>query len=280
VVASVRAARLAYRRWYEAAGPWAGFFRAVPLVALAHRGRAFARSAASPVDSAESDAGDVGPLVREVAAVGAAEGWLGRPDVLLLLDLPGAASVAMVAALAAYRVRPVLLLFLWPEPGALVASAALTEVLLAHAPPPPHRRSYIRSAPEMPSPMGRGVAIASPPHPQLPSVPAPESCLAVGATLGGERSAFGPGSAQYAFVLGREREAPVSPADLAARFDNRYSLGSVDFPSPVRLQAAAVRGVVACRLAAQPPAADLSDYLKLLETAGMPIRRLAIDARL
>ena len=27
--------RAAYRRWYAAAGPWAGFFRAVPLVALA-----------------------------------------------------------------------------------------------------------------------------------------------------------------------------------------------------------------------------------------------------
>lgn len=210
-------ARAAYRRWYAAAGPWAGFFRAVPLIA-----------AARGVAPAEPDGfvPPAEPIAGELAAAGAAEGWLGRPDVLLLLDLPGATSVAVAAALAPAGVRPVVVVFQWPEPGALVPSRALTAALLAHAPTMPRR-----TAP-----------------------------------------------AQYAFVLARERARAATPAELATRFDNRYELGAVDLPSPERLRAGEVAGVVACRLDDCPPAPDLTDYLAQLERATMPVRRLVLRA--
>jgi hypothetical protein len=227
VAARLLSPRAAYRRWYGAAGSWAGYFRAVPLVALA-RG--------IPVAGADPSAGVVGgatpePLAvaRELAAAGTAERWLGRPDVLLLLDLPGPTSVAVASALASQGVRPVLLLFLWPEPGALVSGGPLSAALLAHVPALLRRR-----------------------RPQA--------------------------SAQYAFVLGRERATAATAADLAARFDNRYDLGTIDLPSPARLRGADVVGVVACRLAAQPPAADLTDYLGALEADGLPVRRLVLGA--
>jgi hypothetical protein len=168
-------------------------------------------------------------VARELVAAGTAERWLGRPDVLLLLDLPGPTSVAVAAALAPHGARPVLLLFLWPEPGALVSGGPLCAALLAHVPALPRRR-------------------------RLQAV------------------------AQYAFVLGRERATAVTAAELAARFDNRYDLGAIDLPSPARLRAADVVGVVACRLAAEPPAADLTDYLGALEADGLPVRRLVLGA--
>ena len=120
-------ARAAYRRWYAAAGPWAGFFRAVPLVALA-QGVARPRPLGREL-----------PPVPDLAAVGRAEGWLGRPDVLLLLDFPGVTSLAVVVALGAHGVRPVLVLLLWPEPGALLAGGELLTTLLDQA--PTHRRA-------------------------------------------------------------------------------------------------------------------------------------------
>jgi len=82
--------------------------------------------------------------------------------------------------------------------------------------------------------------------------------------------------AQYALLLGRERTVDASPADLAARFDNRYTLGDVDLPAPVRLVAGGVRGVVACREQALPAAPDLAHYLESLDAAGMPVRRLEL----
>jgi hypothetical protein len=229
---SIVAARAAYRRWYAAAGPWVGYFRAVPLVGLA-RGAVAADALAPsrPDDSAGPCSGDpdAAALAAELRMAGAAERWLGRPDVLLLLDLPGLMSVATVAALAPDRVRPVLVVFLWPEPGALLPGAPLTAALLAHAPPP-----------------ARGRRATAP--------------------------------AQYAFVLAHERAAPAAPADLVAHFDNRYDLGAVDLPSPARVRAAGIVGVVACRLAAEPPAPDLADYLDSLEADLLPIRRLVLGA--
>jgi hypothetical protein len=211
-------ARAAYRRWYAAAGPWAGFFRAVPLIALA-------RGAIGPSPIiAESTVG----LVETISQAGAQEGWLGRPDVLLVLDLPGAASVAAVAGLAHWGVRPVLLNFLWPEPGALLSADAVLAALLRHAPRSPDAN-------------------------------------------GGHS-----GEAQYAFALGRERTRPASAADLATRFDNRYSLGTIDLPSAARLRAGGVSAVVACRLADTPAADDLTYYLNSLESDAVPIRRLAL----
>jgi hypothetical protein len=154
------------------------------------------------------------------------EGWLGRPEVLLLLDLPGPVGVGVAARLAPAGVRPVLLSLLWPEPAALVPAATLAAALLAHAP---------------------------------------------------RRQPAGP--AQYAFLLGRERDAPASTADLEARFDNRYTLGEVDLPSVARLARGGVGGVVACRDGAQPAAPDLDRYLDVLAGAGVPLRRLVLGAR-
>jgi hypothetical protein len=85
-------------------------------------------------------------------------------------------------------------------------------------------------------------------------------------------------SAQYTFVLGRERATAATAADLGTHFDNRYDLGAIDLPSPARLRAANVIGVVACRLAAEPPATDLTDYLGALEADGLPVRRLVLAA--
>src|SRR5581483_1163855 len=102
-------ARGAYRRWYAAAGPWAGFFRAVPLVAVA-------RGVLAPrADAAETAAADqaVERLAATLADAGRAEGWLGQPEVLLLLDLPGPLGVSVAARLAPAGVRPVLLSLLW-----------------------------------------------------------------------------------------------------------------------------------------------------------------------
>jgi hypothetical protein len=216
---AVPSARSAYRRWYAAAGPWAGFFRAVPLVALA-RG-----VISPPTHTTESPEG----LIATLGQAGRQEGWLGREDVLLVLDLPGATGVATVAGLAQWGVRPVLLSLLWPEPEALLPADALLAALLRHAPGRP-----------------RGGRLADADY-------------------------------QYAFVLGRERATPASPAALAVRFDNRYDLGTVDLPSAARLSAGGVGAVVACRLADMPPAGDLAAYVDGLEAAGVPIRRLAID---
>ncbi|HLH22736.1 MAG TPA: hypothetical protein VK066_09445 [Chloroflexota bacterium] len=160
--------------------------------------------------------------------------------------------MATVAGLARWGVRPVLLVFLWPEPDALLPADALLGALLQHAP-------------RLPAP-------AAP-----PSEPAQH-----GIGLGRERAmapATAPSvqvAAQYALVLGRERASPASPADLATRFDNRYALGAIDLPSTARLRAGGVGAVVACRDRATPPAADLTEYLDGLEAAGVPIRRLAL----
>jgi hypothetical protein len=116
--------RAVYERWMAAAGPWAGFVRAVPLVALA-RG-AIPVPVAAPPAPVELSA----TLVR----VGTQEGWLRRPDVLLLLDLPGALGVGIVAGLVQWGVRPVLLLFQWPAPGAVVPTDDLLAALLRDAP--------------------------------------------------------------------------------------------------------------------------------------------------
>ncbi len=123
------AARVAYRRWHAAAGPWAGYFRAVPLIAEAH-----GRATASKPRPTKAHAVGGAACTAELTSAGMAEGWLGRPDVLLVLDLPGALGVAAVAALSPYGVRPVLLVLLWPEPNALVPSDALLHALLTYAP--------------------------------------------------------------------------------------------------------------------------------------------------
>ena len=235
-------ARALYRRWYGAAGPWAGFFRAVPLVALA-RGvvapprddirrdapsweRGTRRNASGIGRCATSVAvpGD-GDLAAELAGAGRAEGWLGRRDVLLLLDLPGATSVTVAVRLAPHAVRPVLLLLRWPEPGALLPADDVLAALLDRVPP-------------------------------LPSA----------------------AWAQYAFVLERERATAATPADLAVRFDNRYELGAMDLPSAERLREGGVLAVVACRQAPAPPAPDLTGYLVALEAATLPVRRLVLSA--
>src|SRR3954470_1164802 len=211
--------RAVYRCWYAAAGPWAGFFRAVPLVALA-RGVLVAGPMA-----ASGGAAAAAPLAAELALAGQTEGWLGRPDVLLILDLPGAVGVEVAGRLAPAGVRPVLLSLLWPEPGALVGAERMAEALLRWAPRPRAARP-----------------------------------------------------AQYALLLGRERTVDATPAELAARFDNRYTIGDVDLPTPPRLEAGGVRGVVACWQQALPTAPDLVRYLASLDAAGMPLRRLALGA--
>jgi len=122
--------RTLYRRWYAAAGPWAGFFRAVPLVALA-RGVPGLDGWVLHADGEDGGIGCAFPLLR----MGEAEGWLSRPDVLLFLDLPGALSLAVARELAPSGVRPVLLLLGWPEPGALLSRAALVHLLRRSAPP-------------------------------------------------------------------------------------------------------------------------------------------------
>ncbi|HZU07719.1 MAG TPA: hypothetical protein VFB73_17275 [Chloroflexota bacterium] len=217
-------ARALYRCWYAAAGPWAGFFRAVPLVALA-RGIGTLPGAPPP----EGVAG-------ELARVGAAEGWLGRPAVLLLLDLPGAQGIATAVGLAPYGVRPVLVLLRWPEPGAVLGAEEVLAALCRYAPA---------------TPRGRGRATAVSPD-------------QAGAAV------------QYAFVLERERARAVPAPVLARRFDNRYTLGPPDLPDAARLRAAGIQAVVACWLAACPPAADTADYLEGLEAAGLAVRRLAL----
>src|SRR5262245_52944137 len=122
--------RALYRRWYAAAGPWAGFFRAVPLVALA---RGVPGLGGGDYDAAGEDGG--AGCSRPLTRTGEAEGWLGRPDVLLILDLPGAFSITVARDLGPSGVRPVLLLLGWPEPGALVSRAALMYCLQSYAPP-------------------------------------------------------------------------------------------------------------------------------------------------
>jgi hypothetical protein len=218
--ARVLGPRAAYRRWYAAAGPWVGFFRAVPLVALA-RGV----GAHGPPPTSGRPAAEAAALAAEVVQAGQTEGWLSRPDALLVLDLPGVVGVEVALRLAPVGVRPVLLSLLWPEPGALVPADRMTEAL-------------VRGAPR---------ARAAQP-------------------------------AQYALLLGRERGAATTPADLAAHFDNRYTLGDIDLPSPARLVTGGVRGVVACWEAALPIAPDLAHYLATLDGAGMPVRRLPLGA--
>ncbi len=217
--------RTLYRRWYAAAGPWAGFFRAVPLVALA-RGVPGLDGAVLDADGEGGGAGCGYPLV----ATAQAGGWLGRSDVLLILDLPGPLSVTVARWLASSGVRPVLLLLSWPEPGALLSAASLVCCLRLHAPP------Y-----ERPARQRRGAAC------------------------------------QYAFVLERERVATATSADLATRFDNRYTLGSVDLPGAEQLAEGGVRAVVAYECAGLPPSPDLSTYLNDLTSAGVPVRRLTVD---
>ncbi len=118
-------ARAAYRRWHAAAGPWAGFVRVVPLVALAQG--MVPRPTAAPEPPEEVVAG--------LAQAGTQEGWLGRADVLLVLDLPSAVGLGVAAGLARWGVRPVPLIFLWPEPGALLAAEPVLAALLRYAPP-------------------------------------------------------------------------------------------------------------------------------------------------
>src|SRR5262245_6648214 len=128
--------RALYRRWYAAAGPWAGFFRAVPLVAWA-QGIAAPSAGAAPIvrGSAREWARGLAPqAARMLWVAGQAECWLGRPEVLLILDLPGVTSVVTVGALAWARVRPVLLLQRWPEPGALLDADALLGALARTVP--------------------------------------------------------------------------------------------------------------------------------------------------
>ena len=116
-------ARLVYRAWYAAAGPWAGYFRAAPLIGLA-RGVLRLRP-----DAAMAEATGATALAAEMATVGDAVGWLGRPDVLLVLDLPGAESVLAARALAPRGVRPVLVLPQWPAPRATVPCGPLLAAL-------------------------------------------------------------------------------------------------------------------------------------------------------
>jgi hypothetical protein len=153
---------------------------------------------------------------------GTSEGWLGRSDVLLVLDLPGGLSVATALGLVPAHVQPVLLLGQWPEPGGLLTADEALAVLLAVEPPRPRRR------------------------------------------------------AQYAFVLERERSLVATPQMLAARFDNRYDLGEIDWPRPERLRAGGIAGVVAAEPAGAPPAPDLVSYLDTLGRAALPVRRLAL----
>lgn len=123
-----------YRAWAAAAGPWAGYFRAVPLVALARGAAPFDAKLSRRVLAAAER------LAAQVVAAGQAEGWLGRPAVLLLLDLPGAASVLVSRRLGAHGVQPVVVAFQWPGPRAHVPSQALLAALWRespHQPPPP-----------------------------------------------------------------------------------------------------------------------------------------------
>lgn len=121
--------RALYRRWYTAAGPWAGFFRAVPLVA-------WAQGIAAPATGGPDapDDGWIAPTASALRGAGRAEGWLARADVLLILDLPGVESVITAWALAPDGVRPVLLLLRWPEPGALLDADALLAALVRAVP--------------------------------------------------------------------------------------------------------------------------------------------------
>ena len=233
--------RTAYRRWYAAAGPWAGYFRAVPLVALARgigtegessassqratRQATQGRGASSTPRSSLADGAQAADVAAaELVAVGQAERWLGRPDVLLLLDLPSTLSVRLAARLGPYGVSPVLLLLQWPEPGALVTVPDLPSLLLSQAAVRPARSDD-----------------------------------------------------QYAFVLGAERTRPASPSDLALHFDNRYTLGLLDLPAPRRLREEGVLGVVACRQGDAAWAADMAAYLEALARAELPLRELPLS---
>jgi hypothetical protein len=94
----------------------------VPLVALA-------RGVAPPPEgesAARDDQGNAAALVD----VGRAEGWLGRPDALLFLDLPAALGIAAALRLGRYGLRPVLVFFRWPEPGALLPGEEVLASLL------------------------------------------------------------------------------------------------------------------------------------------------------
>jgi hypothetical protein len=121
-----------YRAWYAAAGPWAGYFRAVPLIALA---RGVVRRVPPAAGAVQATAR---ALAAELLARGGTAGWLGRPDVLLVLDLPAAQGVAVARILADHRVRPVLVLLQWPAPRAVVPCEALLAALLSPPPPPAH----------------------------------------------------------------------------------------------------------------------------------------------
>ncbi|HLI25676.1 MAG TPA: hypothetical protein VKZ60_01310 [Chloroflexota bacterium] len=202
-----------YRAWYAAAGPWAGYWRAVPLIGLA-------RGAARPVPRAAAPARATAPaLAAEIVARGGTDGWLGRSQVLVVLDLPAAEGVLVACALAAWNVRPVLVFPQWPAPRATVACAALLAVLAA--PPPP-----------------------------LPAV----------------------ASAQYAFVLARERAAALPAAVLATRLDTRYALGTADLPDAAALGAAGVTALSIVRRAALPWPDDLAAYTQQLRRHGLPVR--------
>jgi hypothetical protein len=115
-------AHAAYRRWYEAAGGWNGFFRAVPLVALA-------RGVAPPPEGHPPSHGDDG-VAAALATVGRAEGWLGRADALLILDLPATLGTAAALKLGRYGLRPVVIFLRWPEPGALLPGPEVLASLL------------------------------------------------------------------------------------------------------------------------------------------------------
>jgi hypothetical protein len=121
-----------YRAWYAAAGPWAGYFRAVPLIALA---RGVVRRV-PPADEAVQTTARA--LATALLSRGGAAGWLGRPDVLLVLDLPAAQGVEATRLLADHRVRPVLVLLQWPAPRAVVPCEPLLAALVAPPPRPAH----------------------------------------------------------------------------------------------------------------------------------------------
>ena len=120
----------AYRGWYAAAGAWAGYFRAVPLVAYAQGQLRPDRVAAAEAHTTAQ------VLAAHLVRRGQAECWLGQPNVLLVLDLPGASAIHVTQALGAHGVQPVLLLFQWPGPRALVPAAGVLAALLAGRPPP------------------------------------------------------------------------------------------------------------------------------------------------
>jgi hypothetical protein len=88
----------------------------VPLVAAARGGY----PELSSVEYEDDPTGATSLAFERLLAGGRQEGWLGRPDVLLLVDLPLRLLAYAARLLARHRVRPVLLVMRWPEPGAVL----------------------------------------------------------------------------------------------------------------------------------------------------------------